>query len=465
MSHRRLRYSLAITIGVVAPAGLAAQAVPAPVSPPPPSQAGQISYEAFTLPNGLRVIYSEDHSTPVVTVDVWYNTGSRNERPGRSGFAHLFEHMMFQGSAHVKKAQHFQLVERAGGSLNGSTTEDRTNYWEVLPSNRLNLALWLEADRMRSLAITDSTFHNQREAVKEERRLRVDNQPYARAFSDGLTMPFDSTTCFAYAHTVIGSMADLDAAQRNDVQAFFDTYYAPNNATLVVVGDFHPAELRRLVNLYYAAIPAHAAPAAVSCDWKLTPGTSRREVIDEHANLPASLRLYRIPAHDSPDTPALELLNIILGQGESSRLNVTTVRRDKAAVGAQALIVGDRRGPGVSVVLGIANQGVAVNHLDSLLAAQVDSIRAGSVTPEELTKAKNTFRAGFITGRETTLAKAEEIHHYDLFHHSLADMNSDLDRYLAVTADDIRRVATKYLDPANAVVIIVKPAAAVGGAQ
>jgi len=155
------------------------------------AQAGQIRYETFTLPNGLRVIYSEDHSTPIVSVDVWYNTGSRNERAGRSGFAHLFEHMMFQGSAHVKKAEHFQYVNRAGGVMNGSTTEDRTNYWETLPSNRLNLALWLEADRMRSLAITDDNFHNQREAVKEERRLRVDNQPYTAAFLDGLTAPFE----------------------------------------------------------------------------------------------------------------------------------------------------------------------------------------------------------------------------------------------------------------------------------
>jgi predicted Zn-dependent peptidase len=190
-------------------------------------QAGRITFDTFSLANGLRVITSEDHSTPIVAVDLWYDVGSRNERPGRSGFAHLFEHMMFQGSANVEKAEHFQLVQRAGGSTNGSTQEDRTNYFEVLPSNRLNLALWLEADRMRSLAITDSNFHNQRETVKEERRLRVDNQPYGRAFTDGLTLPFDSATCFAYAHTVIGDMADLNAAQLSDVQAFFDTYYAP----------------------------------------------------------------------------------------------------------------------------------------------------------------------------------------------------------------------------------------------
>jgi predicted Zn-dependent peptidase len=445
--RRYLMLSVALVVAAPAPSGLLAQA-------------GRISYETFALPNGLRVIYSEAHATPIVTVDVWYNTGSRNERPGHSGFAHLFEHMMFQGSAHVKKAEHFQLIQRAGGEVNGSTTEDRTNFWEVVPSNRLNLALWLEADRMRSLAISDSNFHNQREAVKEERRLRVDNQPYARAFSDGLTTPFDSGACFAYAHTVIGSMADLDAAKLGDVQAFFETYYAPNNATLVVVGDFRPAELRRLVNQYYAGIPSHAAAAPVTCDWKLAPGPAHREVTDEHANLPASLRIYRIPPHDNPDTPALELLNIILGQGESSRLNVAIVRRAKAALGTQSLIVGEHRGPGVSVVLGIANQGVDVNHLDSLLAAQVDSIRAHGVSAEELAKAKNTFRAQFIANRETTLSKAEELHHYDMFHHSVADINADLSRYLEVTSEDIRRVASKYLDPANAVVIIVKAMAA-----
>jgi predicted Zn-dependent peptidase len=448
-----LTLSAALLAATLAPPGLLAQA-------------GRVSYETFTLPNGLRVIYSEAHATPIVTVDVWYNTGSRNERPGHSGFAHLFEHMMFQGSAHVKKAEHFQLIQRAGGEMNGSTTEDRTNFWEVVPSNRLNLALWLEADRMRSLAITDSNFHNQREAVKEERRLRVDNQPYARAFTDGLTAPFDSVGCFAYAHTVIGSMADLDAAKLGDVQAFFETYYAPSNATLVVVGDFRPAELRRLVNQYYAGIPSHAAPAPVTCNWTLASGAAHREVADEHANLPASLRIYRIPPHDNPDTPALELLNIILGQGESSRLNVAIVRREKAALGTQSLIVGEHRGPGVTVVLGIANQGVDVNHLDSLLAAQVDSIRAHGVSAEELAKAKNTFRAGFIANRVTTLSKAEELHHYDMFHHSVADINADLGRYLGVTSEDIRRVAGKYLDPANAVVIIVKPATpSSGGTQ
>jgi zinc protease len=442
--------------------GLALTLGPTPL----PGQAGRISYDTFSLANGLRVITSEDHSVPIVAVDLWYNVGSRNERPGRSGFAHLFEHMMFQGSAHVKKAEHFQLVQRAGGQLNGSTQEDRTNYFDVLPSNRLNLALWLEADRMRSLAITDSNFHNQRETVKEERRLRVDNQPYGKAFTDGLTIPFDSSTCFAYAHSVIGDMADLNAAQLADVQAFFDTYYAPNNATLAVVGDFDKADLRRLVTRYFAGIPAHPAPPAVSCSYQLSPGTMEREFSDAHANLPLVIRLYRIPPHDSPDTPALELMNVILGQGESSRLNVAIVRREKAALVAVSQITGSRRGPGTTFVGGIANQDVGIEHLDSLLADQVDSIRQNGVTADELTKAKNTFRARFIENRETVLSKAEELLHYAMFHPNLAEINTDLDQFMAVTNDDIRRVANRYLDPANAVILIVKPApAAEGGAQ
>jgi len=438
----------------------------ASLAPALPGQGGQIPYEAFTLPNGLRVIYSEDHSTPIVSVDVWYNTGSRNERPGRSGFAHLFEHMMFEGSAHVKKGEHFQLISRAGGSENGSTAEDRTNYYETVPSNRLNLALWLEADRMRSLAITDENFHNQRETVKEERRLRVDNQPYSPAFIDGMTWPFDSAGCFAYAHTVIGSMDDLNAARLSDVRAFFDTFYAPNNATLVVVGDFKPLELRRYVNQYFSEIPRHPEPPPVRCTARLAPGIQRREVTDVHANLPAVLRIYRAPPHGDPDTRALELLNVSLGQGESSRLNVAVVRREKAALGTQVIVnpYDSRRGPGVLLVLAIANQGVDPLKLDTIVTAQLDSIRAAGVTEEELTKAKNTFRSSFIHTRETTLGKAEELHHYDMFHPSLAEINSDLERFLAVTAADIRRVAAKYLDPANAVVIVVKPAAG-GGAQ
>jgi predicted Zn-dependent peptidase len=429
------------------------------------AQAGRVTYDTFSLDNGLRVVYSIDRSTPVVSVDLWYRVGARNERPGRGGFAHLFEHMMFQGSAHVKKGEHFQLIERAGGTMNGSTGDDRTNYYETLPSNRLNLALWLEADRMRSLAITQENFENQRETVKEERRLRIDNQPYIGAFLDGLAMGFDSTSCFAYAHPGIGSMDDLNAAKLEDVQAFFDTYYVVNNATLAVVGDFDPEELKSLTQQYFGGIQRKPDPPPSSCDFKLSPGVKRHEVVDNLANLPAVVRFYRIPPHREKETRALTLLNIILGQGESSRLNEAVVRREKAALVTQMFSTEDRNGPGSVAVIGIANQGVDPNRLDTLLMRQVDSVATSGVTEAELTKAKNTYRAQFIDGRETTLSKAEALQHYGTFHDSRDEINSDLEAVLAVTAEDIKQAAAKYLTQANAVVVTVKPRAAQGGGQ
>ena len=253
-----------------------------------------LKIESFILPNGLKVHLVEEHSAQVVAVDLWYDVGSRNERAGRTGFAHLFEHMMFQGSANVKKAEHGQLVERAGGTLNGSTQPDRTNYYEVLPSNRLNLALWLEADRMRSLAVTAENLKNQQEAVKEERRLRFDNQPYLGALVDSLPKMFDAGNCYAYSHSIIGSMDDLNAAKVEDVKAFFDLYYAPNNATLVIAGDFQAATARRLVTEYFGAIPRGQEPPPVQCAPQHATGTQVvRRITDRNATLPAALTAYR----------------------------------------------------------------------------------------------------------------------------------------------------------------------------
>jgi predicted Zn-dependent peptidase len=427
------------------------------------SAQGRMSIETYTLPNGLKVVLAEDHSAQVVAVDMWYNVGGRNEQKGRTGFAHLFEHMMFQGSANVKKGEHMQLVERAGGNMNGSTWDDRTNYYQVMPSNRLNLGLWLEADRLRSLAVTDSTLNNQREAVKEERRLRVDNQPYAGALQRGLTLPFDSTTCFAYAHELIGSMDDLNAATTADVHAFFKLYYAPNNATLTVVGDFQPPEAKALIEQYFGGIPRGETPPAVRCDQRMNTGTVRRRVPDAKANLPAVFQLYRIPEYQSDDMPAIELLATILGQGESSRLNRVLARDTKAAVAAQALANpsgGHRGGPGIFFALAIANQGVTADSIDVLLAAQIARLSAEGVTEAELTKAKNSYRASTINERQRALDVAEALQRANLYFGDPNVINSDLDRYMKVTVEDIRRVARAYLVPDNAVVLLVVPGGA-----
>jgi zinc protease len=421
----------------------------------------KIPLESYTLPNGLKVVLAEDHSSQVVAVNVWYDVGSRNEQPGRTGFAHLFEHMMFQGSENVKKGEHMQLIERAGGNMNGSTWDDRTNYFQVLPSNRLNLGLWLEADRMRSLAVTDSNFHNQRETVKEERRLRVDNQPYAGALRTGIFLPFDSTTCFAYAHEGIGSMADLDAATTEDVRKFFELYYTPNNATLTVVGDFNPAEAKALIQRYFGDIPRGQTPPPVQCRQPFNTGLVRRTVQDAKANLPAVFQFYRIPEYRHEDMPAVELLATILGQGESSRLNRVLARDTKAAVAAQAIANpsgGHRGGPGVFFALAIANQGVGADSIDVLLSQQIARLATEGVTDEELQKARNAYRSSTIRERQRALSLAEAIQQANMYFGTPEAINSDLERYMRVTRDDIRRVASTYLRPENAVILRVVPA-------
>ncbi len=417
-----------------------------------------LAIENYALPNGLKVILAEDHSAQVVTVNVWYDVGSRNERPGRTGFAHLFEHMMSQGSANLKKREHSDLVQQAGGRMNASTADDRTNYWESLPSNRLNLGLWLEAERMRSLAITKENFENQRETVKEERRLRIDNQPYTGAFLSTLSSGFDPASCFAYAHETIGSMDDLNAATLTDVQAFFDTYYVPNNATLVVTGDFQAREAREMIATYFGGIPKKAAPPPVSCEQPFNVGAQRRTVTDAKAKLPAVLVLYRIPEYASADSPALTFLSTILGNGESSRLNRAVVRDAKAAVETQTISGAvQRRGPNAFLAMGIANQGVSPDSVEKLLLAQFADVVANGVTASELAKAKNAYRAERINALQTSMGRAEAIHTADMVLGDPKAVNADLERHMAVSIDDIKRVAATYLRADNSVITLIKP--------
>ncbi len=433
----------------------------APLAAQEPAAVGRIAYTSYVLANGLRVVFSEDHSAPVVSVNVWYHVGSANEVPRRSGFAHLFEHMMFQGSANVRKAEHFQLVERAGGDLNGSTNDDRTNYYQTLPSNRLNLGLWLEADRMRSLAVTAENFENQRQAVKEERRLRVDNQPYAGAFLTGLTMPFDSASCFPYAHTTIGDMADLDSARLEDVQAFFHRYYAPSNAVLTVAGDFDPDQARTLIDAYFGTIPRGTEAEAPRCEVRFGAGARRLTATDNNANLPAVLFIYPVPPRASADAPALELLMTILGGGESSRLNRVLVRQERAALGAGGFSQ-FRAGPGSVLVFGIANQGVPAARLDTLMNAEVERLRGDTLAESELAKARNQYRADAVRTRQTTMGVAETLQGALRYLGSLEAANTEIARYLAVTTTDLRRVAAQYLAPENRTTVIVTPPSAGG---
>jgi predicted Zn-dependent peptidase len=419
----------------------------------------RIKVDAYALPNGMRVQLVEDHSSQVVAVDLWYDVGARNEVAGKTGYAHLFEHMMFQGSQHLKKVEHSSLLERAGGRDNASTQYDITNYFEFVPSNRLNLALWLEAERMRGLSVTPATLKNQVEAVKEERRLRVDNQPYSKAIWEGTLLAFDAKTCFGYGHSLIGSMSDLDAATVDDIQAFFKTYYAPNNVTLTVVGDFNPAETKKMVAEYFGGIPRQPAPPAVVCEQKLHTGAARQLFTDDKATLPAVLALYKIPSTSNADLPALELLSTILGSGESSRLNKVLSRDTKAAMAAQTMTnpFGPRRGPGMIMGLAIANQGVSIDSVEHLLTREITSVAQTGVTQEELTKAKNQYRAGKINERQRAFALAEAVQFANTYLGGPDAVNTDLDRYAKVTIDDIKRVAALYLTADNSLILTIVP--------
>jgi zinc protease len=417
-----------------------------------------IPFESYRLQNGLRVVLAPDPATPVVAVNLWFDVGSRNERSGRTGFAHLFEHMMFEGSENAPKGEHSRLLRAAGAaSLNASTSEDRTNYYQVVPPSRINLALWLEADRMRSLNVTAEQLANQQEIVKEERRLRVDNAPYGAAQLLAFTAAYDREACFSYAHDVIGSMDDLNAARIEDVQQFFRTYYAPNNATLTLVGDFDPAVARRLVQEYFGAIPAGPAPPPVQCENAFRSLPRRDTIRDANAPLPAYMAAYGAVPMGHPDSYALDLLGVIMGDGASSRFNQRLVKQERAA-GFAVLFRDLRRGPGLVLAYTRANQGVEAGRLEQLVDEEIAKVAAEGVTDAELQRAKNQTRARFIRSLQTALGKAEAIQRYALFYGDPGAIRTAMDPYMAVTAADVQRVARQYLRPENRAVVITLPA-------
>ncbi|HKK26785.1 MAG TPA: pitrilysin family protein [Gemmatimonadota bacterium] len=460
MKHRIARRSATLAL-----TALAAWLVPAPVHAQDAGgdAAGSIPYQAYRLDNGLQVMLSEDHSTPITAVDVWYHVGARNETRGRYGFAHLFEHMMFQGSAHVGKTEHLTRIEAVGGSVNGSTTEDRTNYYEVVPSDRVNLALWMEADRMRSLAVNQTNLENQQKTVSEELRQRIDNQPYATALLlSRYTSAYHGMDCPGYAHPPSGSIQDVEAATLGDVKAFHATYYQPNNATLTVVGDFDPEQVRGFIQDYFGGIPRASSPPAVACDVSYSPGFRMDTVEDSKANVPAVMWSYRVPPDSSADHYPLALLAVLFGQGQSSRLYRALVSDAGAALQASAGL-DSRVGPGLLFGFALANQGVSPDSLLGLVQDQVARLKTDPPTEAELRKARNTFESNYVEGRQRVLSKAEALQHYALFRPDLSEVNQDLSRYEAVTVDDLKRVIDRYLTRDNLTVVFDVPPGTGGG--
>jgi zinc protease len=406
------------------------------------------------LGNGLRVVLNPDHTVPTVAIAVYYDVGSRNEVRGRSGFAHLFEHMMFQGSANVQRGEHFSLIMNRGGSLNGTTSEDRTNYFETLPSNELELGLFLESDRMRSLAITQSNFENQRIVVIQERQQNYDNRPYALSFLRINELAYGDY--WPYSHSTIGDTQDLVDAPLSAVQEFWTSYYPPNNAVLAISGDFDPDQALALVQRYFGDIPSREVPPYQPGE--LSPQTAEHvdTIPDALADVPAFHVAYHIPQSREADHYALEMLALALGDGESSRLYQELVKQ-RELVSEIYVATDDRRGPDLFSIFALLSEGHTSAEVRPFIYAAFERIAREGVTPRELEKLRNRIRAAFVFGLQSNMDRAKNLAEFEIYWGDAELIRAELDRYLGVTNDDIRRVAGRYFAETNRTVLDVVP--------
>ena len=401
----------------------------------------RIAFTEYDLPNGLHVILAPEHSSPVFASYVLYHVGSKNERPDRTGFAHFFEHLMFEGTDNIGRGQIFKDVTAAGGNLNASTSFDQTDFYINLPSNQYGLALWIESERMMHAKIEQIGVDTQRQVVKEERRLRYDNQPYGGLFEEVAKLVFAGTP---YAWVPIGSVQYIDQATLEEFRQFYKTYYLPNNATLVLSGDFDPEKIKGEVEAYFGPIPRGPDPARPVV--KTEPPTAPKTVDVDKQNtpLPASLHAWLAPKEtDVPDAYAVEMLTNILANGRSSRLYRRLVDTEQAAVEASAFpyLLEDA---GMVGVFAVGNQGVTLERLDALIDEEVNKVRQDGVTEEEFQKARNQKESEVASSYGTVLARAEGLAHYHVYFHNTGLVNTELDDYLKVTRDDLQRAANKY---------------------
>ena len=419
-------------------------------------QPAQLHIVPRTLSNGLHMVMVENHEAPVVSLQMWYHVGSKDERPGRTGFAHLFEHLMFQGSADVAPEQHTRIIEALGGEANAETRDDVTVFYETFPSNALERVLWLEADRLGGLKITEENFESEREVVKEERRLDVDNRPYGEVFEDLYAAAF---TVHPYHHVTIGSMEDLNKATLADVQEFFHTYYRPDNCTMILVGDFSADDAVTMAEKYFGGIPRPVTPIPRSQAIE-PPQTSKRVLTKSYPNspLPAVVYGYKMPAAFSPDSYALGLASNILAGGESSWLYRTLVYDDRMAAGVDGS--GNfTEDPNLFFCIAVMNQGYTDAQGEKEIQNVLDRLKAAPLDAHELEKAKNQQIAEFILGRDSDEDIASAIGPYAVMAGDPSLVNTDLDRYLRVTPEDIQRVARQYFVPEHATLLEIQPPA------
>jgi zinc protease len=422
----------------------------APISQPAKPK---VSFQEFTLKNGLRAILSEDHAAPTYSICVTYNVGSRDERPGRTGFAHLFEHMMFQGSANVGKGEHFILVLNNGGSANGTTNADRTNYFETLPANQLELGIFLEADRMRALDVTQANFDNQRHAVQEERRLNYDNRPYGRTAEAVLDTAYDN---FAYKHSTIGSMEDLNAASIDDARAFFRTYYAPNNAVLSLVGDFQTETALALIKKYFESIPSQGPPPAPDMGEPEQTGERHRSLEDAFAQAPRIDIVYKIKQGNTPDWYALRVLGSVMAGDLSSRLYQKLVKELEMVVSVSAG-PDERRGTSLFWVSLVVRPDKSLEQVEGLVYEEIERLKKEPPAEWELDKVRMKLRRQQAQDLYSTRSRANILGHHAVYYNNPDLINSAVDKIAEVTKADLQRVADAYLTASNRTVVTTLP--------
>lgn len=419
------------------------------------AQMNEIEFEKYTLENGLKVILHEDHSTPIVAVTVLYHVGSKNEVDNRTGFAHFFEHLMFEGSANIDRGEFFKYVEDAGGGINAYTTQDRTFYYEVLPSNQLELGLWLESERMLHAKVDQQGVDTQREVVKEERRQRVDNQPYGTILEEAMKRAFRE---HPYQWTPIGSMEDLNAASEQDYIDFYETFYVPNNAVLTIAGDIDVAETKKLIEKYFATIPSGTKEIPRPDITEPPLDRELRDTVYDNIQLPAVIHTYRIPATGTDDYYAVDMLSRLMAQGQSSRLYKSLVDEQQLAVTALSIPL-SLEDPGVIIAAGIANMGVDLQALESAMDAEFAVVRENLIPEKEFQKLRNQVETEFVTKNTNMRGIAENLAVYEVQFGDANLINTELERYLDVTREDIQRVAKKYFVPENRVVLHYLPKA------
>lgn len=417
------------------------------------AQSSQIEFVEYDLDNGLHVILHEDHSTPIVTVSVMYHVGSKNENPERTGFAHFFEHLLFEGSENIGRGEFFKIIENAGGSNNANTFYDRTYYYETLPSNHLETGLWLESERMLHARVDIEGVETQREVVKEERRLRVDNQPYGSLLEETMKRVFK---VHPYQWSVIGSMDHLDAAEEADYKTFYKDFYVPENAVLSIAGDLDVEETKQLIDKYFSTIPA-GGKAIYRPDIKepAMKGETRDTVYD-NIQLPAVIQAYRIPEQGTPDSYAVEMLTRALSVGNSSRLSVRAVDQEQKAVfaGAFPLALEDE---GVLINYGICNMGIDPMDLEKLYDEEVAKVKNELISEREFQKLQNQIENEILSSNASTAGIAESLANYHMYFGYTDLINTEIEKYRAVTREDIQRVAKKYLDFNNRVILYYLP--------